>query len=172
MRRTSLLIIASILLLLPMTVANADDVIAANASLEEHFAQLNATMREIATLLQRQVKGEESNLLIKRIELSGRSLSAKKDRLRKLRGEAANLKEKELSLTSALEAGEQELNDSLENDRVQQVMLEQLEERVRSVKRRRQDLERELVVLESEVRVEEDDVEVLEAILDERLGLR
>ena len=172
MHRTSLLIIASILLLLPTTFTSADEAVAVDASLQEYFAQLNATMQEIVTLLQRQIEGDETNLLIKRIELSDRSLSAKKDRLRKLRGEAANLKEKELSLSGALEAAELELADSLEVEGAQQVMLEQLEERVQSVKRRRQDLERELVVLENEVRVEEDDMEVLEAVLDDRLGLR
>ena len=171
MRRTSLLIIMPILLLAP-TVTNADETVAAGASLQEHLAQLNVTMREIATLLQRQVEGDETNLLIKRIELSDRSLSSKKDRLQKLREAAANLKEKEISLAGALEAAEQEVNESLENDGMQQVMLEQLEERWQSVKRRRQDHEREVTVLESEVRVEEDDVRVLESILDDRLGVR
>ncbi len=172
MHRTSLLIIASILLLLPTTAMSADETVAADASLQEHFAQLNATMQEIVTLLQRQVEGDETNLLIKRIELSDRSLSAKKDRLQKLRGEVANLKEKEISLSGALEAAEQASTESLETGGAQQVMLDQLENRVQSVTRRRQDLERELVVLENEVRVEEDDMDVLEAVLDERLGLR
>ncbi len=158
--------------LLPATIANADGAVAPEGSLQEQLAQLNATMQEIATILQRQIEGEETNLLIKRIELSDRSLSSKKDRVRKMRGETGNLKEKELSLATALEAAEEELTDSLEIDRAQQVMLEQLEERLQATKSRRQDLERELVVLESEVRVEEEDMEVLEAILDDRLGLR
>ncbi len=172
MHRTSLFMIAPILLLLPTTFTSADETTATNVSLEEYFAQLNATMQEVVTLLQRQIEGDETNLLIKRIELSDRSLSAMKDRLRKLREEASNLKEKEISLSGALEAAELELTDTLENDGPQQVMLDQLAERVQSINRRRQDLERELVVLENEVRVEEDDIEVLEAVLDERLGLR
>ena len=61
---------------------------------------------------------------------------------------------------------------SLEIDRAQQVMLEQMEERLQAIKGRRRDLEREVVVLESEVGVEEEDMEILEAVLDDRLGLR
>ena len=164
--------VSAVVALVPATIAHADGAVAPEGSLQEQLVQLNATMREIATILQRQIEGEETNLLIKRIELSDRSLSSKKDRVRKMRGEAGNLKEKELSLAGALEAADEEFTDSLEIDRAQQVMLEQLEERLQATKRRRQDLERELVVLESEVRVEEEDMEVLEAVLDDRLGLR
>ncbi len=171
MCRISVWVIAAVFLL-PATIVNADGAVAPEGSIQEQLALLNATMQDIAKILQRQIEGEETNLLIKRIELSDRSLSSKKDRLRKMRGEAGNLKEKEVSLAGALEAADEEFADSLEIDRAQQVMLEQLEERLQATKRRRQDLERELVVLESEVRVEEEDMEVLEAVLDDRLGLR
>ena len=78
----------------------------------------------------------------------------------------------EATLRTTLEATEQELSGALDVEPAQQVMLEQMEERIKTVSRRRQDLERELVVLENEVRIEEEDMEVLEAVLDDRLGLR
>lgn len=173
MFRTSVLFIASFLLALPALRAGAEETAPAGATIGEHLARLNGSLQEIVTLLERQVEGDETNLLIKRVELSDRSLATKKDRLRRLREEAANLQEKELSLSGALEASEeQELAGTLEVDAAQQVMLDRMEARVKAVARRRQDIERELAVLENEVRLEEEDMEILESVLDERLGLR
>lgn len=173
MFRTSTLLIVSFLLALPPLRADADETASAGAAIEEHLARLNGSLEEIVTLLKRQVESEETNLLIKRVELNDRSLAAKKELLRRMKEKAANLQEKELSLSGALEASEeQELAGALEIDAAQQVMLDQLEERVRSVAHRRQDVELELAVLENEVRIEEDDMEILESVLDDRLGLR
>lgn len=173
MSRTSAWIIVFFMLAPPALPADTAATAPSGATLEEHLARLSGSLQEIVTLLERQVEGDETNLLIKRIELSDRSLAAKKERLRRMREEAANLQEKELSLSGILEASEeQEVAGTLEMDAAQQVMLDQMEERVRSIARRRQDIERELAVLENEVRIEEEDMEILESVLDDRLGLR
>ncbi|MEM7354727.1 MAG: hypothetical protein AAF657_28215 [Acidobacteriota bacterium] len=172
MARISALTFACFVFILPAAAVGADEPASNEATIGQQLAQVNASLQQIVTLLQRQIEGDETSLLIKRVELSNRNLTAKKDRLRKLRDEAANQQEKELSLSGALEATEEQLAGELDVEPAQQIMMEQMEERIKSVARRRQDLERELVVLENEVRIEEEDMEVLEAVLDDRLGLR
>ncbi len=172
MHRTAAQIITSIMLAMPATHLGAEPSVAAEATAAQQLAQINATMREIVTLLERQIEGQETDLLIKRIELSSRGLAAKKERLRKLRATAADLDERQGSFARTLEASEQELSEAVEDNPLHEVQLEQLRERLKSVADRQRDLERELVVLENEVRTEEEDMEVLEAVLDERLDLR
>ncbi len=144
----------------------------AETSLAAELARLSSSMREIVKLLERQVEGQETSLLIKRVELSGRTLIAKKERLHKARSEAVSLGEQEEGLARLLETLGSELSETAEDDAQQQMQLDMMEQQLRSVKRRRQDLERELMVLENEVAIEEEDMEVFEAVLDERLGLR
>ena len=172
MHRTAALTLACVMPMLPATDLGAESPAAAEAAVQEQLAQLNSTMREIVTLLERQIEGHETDLLIKRVELSSRSLIAKKERLRKLKGEAVNLEERGASLARTLEATERQLSEAVEDEALQQLHLEQLKQRLKSVVDRQRDAERELIVLENEVRTEQEDMEMLEAVLDERLDLR
>ncbi len=165
-------VLGSVLLFTMAGVAGAQDSTPVGAPVQEELARLNSTMLEIVTLLKKQVEGQETSLLIKRAELNGRNLIAKQERLRKARREAADLEDQEVSLARILETVEQELSEAAENGAHQQLQLDQMEEQLKSVKRRRQDLARELMMLENDVSSEEEDMEVLEAVLDERLGLR
>ncbi len=164
--------VGSVLLFALAGMTGAQESAPAEATLPAELARLNSTMQEIVKLLKQQIEGQESGLLIKRIELSGRTLIAKKERLRKVRSEAASLEEEEESLVQYLEAVEQELAEATENDAHQQMQLMTMEQRLKYAKRRRQELARELMVLENDVAAEEEDMEILEAALDERLGLR
>lgn len=172
MHPTAKWLISCTLLLGSTGSAGAQEPAKVEASLQEQLARLNVTMQEIVTLLEQQVEGQETSLLIKRVELSGRALIAKKERLRKARSEAARLEEEEESLAPMLEAVEEELSEANETGAFSKMQLTQLEQRLKSVQRMRQELARELMVLENEVSTAEEDVEVIEAVLDERLGLR
>ncbi len=165
-------LIASALLFVPAGNSGAQESALVETSIPEELARLNLTMQEIVKLLKQQVEGQDTSLLIKRVELSGRTLIAKKERLRKVKSEAADLEEEEESLTQLLEAFEQQLSEMTENEVHQQMQMGSMEQRLKSVKRRRQELARELMVLENDVATGEEDMAVLEAVLDERLGLR
>lgn len=169
-RMTSL--VGCVLLLALTGLAGAQESPPAEASVQDQLAQLNSTMQEIVNLLKQQIDGQETSLLIKRFELSDRALVAKKERLRKNRSEAASLETEEGSLASMLETMGKELTEAAENDASQLWQLDQMEQRLKSLARRRQDLARELIELENEISTEEEDMEVLEATLDARLGLR
>ncbi len=166
-------VVLAVAWLLTMTaVAGAQDAALTEVPIQEELARLNTTLQEIVKLLKMQVEGQETSLLIKRAELNGRTLIAKQERLRKARREAADLEDQEVSLTQIVEVFEQELSEAVEDGASQRLELDQMELQLKSVKRRRQDLARELMVLENDVSSEEEDMEVLEAVLDERLGLR
>ncbi len=152
--------------------AGAGEPAPTEATVQQELAVLNRTMKELASLLEQQLHGQETSLLIKRVELSSRTLIAEQERLRKVRSEAAKLAEQEVSFARLLEAIEQEQSETAEAEGYEQSQVEQMELRLNSVKRRRQDMERELMVLENVVATAEADMEMLEAILDERLGLR
>ncbi len=81
-------LIACALLLVPADSA-AQEPAPVETALEEQLVLLNSTMQEIVKLLEQQVAGQEASLLIKRVELGGRTLIAKKERLRKIKKEAA-----------------------------------------------------------------------------------
>ncbi len=165
-------VLAAAWLLTMTAVAGAQDAALTEVPIQEELARLNTTLQEIVKLLKMQVEGQETSLLIKRAELNGRTLIAKQERLRKARREAADLEDQEVSLTQIVEVFEQELSEAVEDGASQRLELDQMELQLKSVKRRRQDLARELMVLENDVSSEEEDMEVLEAVLDERLGLR
>ena len=169
--KVALLIGALWLLTLPGPAATQPPA-AAEVSLPDQIGQLNATMREILQLLKQQVEGQETSLLIKRVELTSQTVHAKRELLRKNRAELNRLEEEETSMVTMLEAIEQQASEDSENEAFQRLHWTQMEQRLKSVKKRRQDLEGELAVLENEVRIADEDLEILESILDERLGLR
>ncbi len=164
-------LIACALLLVPADSA-AQEPAPVETALEEQLVLLNSTMQEIVKLLEQQVAGQEASLLIKRVELGGRTLIAKKERLRKIKKEAAGLADEEESLGQLLEVFEQQLAETTESEEQMEMQLLSMTQRLTTVKRRRQELTRELMVLENDVAAEEEDMEILEAALDERLGLR
>ena len=172
MKPTATLLLGSALMFAFTGPAGAQESAAVEPSLPEQLARLNSTMQEIVTLLKQQIEGQETSLLIKRVELSGRTLIAKKERLRKARSEAANLEDEEASLAPMLEAIEQELAEATEDNAYSQLHLTQMEQRLKSIKHRRQELAQTLMLLENDVSAEEEDMEVIEAVLDDRLGLR
>ncbi len=172
MNSTAATFIGSTLLFLLAGHSGAEEPAPAEATLRQELARLNQTMKEIVSLLEQQVHGQETSMLIKRVELSSRTLIAKQERLRKVRSEAAGLEEQEVSFARMLEMFEQEQSETAEAEGFEQLQIEQMALQLKSVKRRRQDLERELMVLENDVATAEEDMEMIESVLDDRLGLR
>ena len=149
---------------------------AAEPTLQEEIARLNLTMRDIVALLEKQVDGQETSLLIKRIELSSQTLSSKQEALRDARADVMRLGEEETLMARRIElVGEALDSRETAGDEVnpyELMQLEQMEAELKSVERRRQDLSREIMELENDVASGEEDMRILKAVLDDRLGLR
>ncbi len=172
MNRTAILLLGSALSLALAGAAGAQEPAETEVSVQDQLAQLNSTMQEIVTLLKQQVQGQETSLLIKRVELSGRALMAKKERVQKAKSQLSNLEDEEASLAPMLEAMEKELSETTDDSAFSQLQTSQLEQRLKSIERKKRDLANELQTLENDVATEEEDMAVVEAVLDERLGLR
>lgn len=147
----------------------------AETTLLEEATQLNRTLAQIASLLQKHVESQDSELLIKRIELSGRRLIPMKERLRKANTELADLESQEADIVGMLEAQKEEMardGGAAEADPYQVMSMEQMERRVEAIPGKTQELAREIMELENDVAVHEEDLKILEEVIDARLGLR
>lgn len=146
-------------------------------SLQQEIARLNVTLKEIAGLLAKQLEGQETDLLIRRIELGSRSLEPRKERLRLAKASLTDLQGEEKNLVRTLEIMEEQRSKQLdagggESEPWETLQLQQMEDRVETVKRRQQELKREILELENDVAAREEDMRLLEQVIDSRLGLR
>ena len=124
---------------------------AEETTLLEEAVRLNRTLAQIASLLQKQVKGQDTELLIQRIELSGRRLGPMKERLRQARSALTDLEDEELNLAGVLEAMREEMareGEAEEAEPYQVMQLEQMERRAEAIPERRRELGREIMELE------------------------
>ena len=144
-------------------------------TLLDEATRMNQTLAQIASLLQKHVEAQDTDLLIKRFELSGRSLIPQKERLRKARESVADLDAEEADLAGVLEAQEEELASEgldAESEPYHKLQVSQMERRVEAIQERRQTLAREIMELENEVAAREEDLAILRDAIDSRLGLR
>lgn len=147
----------------------------AETTLLDEARQMNKTLAQISKLLQKHVEAQDTDLLIKRFELSGRSLIPQKERLREARESVADLDPEEANLLGVLEAREEELarkGVDAESEPFHDMQTDQMERRIEAIGKRRQSLAREIMVLENEVAAQEEDLALLEDAIDSRLGLR
>ena len=145
--------------------------------LQQEVARLNGTMKEIVRLLEKQIEGQETDLLIRRSQLSNRSLGPAKERLRQARVDLTRLDDEETSYAQAMEMYESErpqLRDATDPEEARRMaaQVEQMKERLEVLETRRQELKREIAELENGVLSREQDMRLLEELIDARLGLR
>ena len=153
----------------------AQEPAAAESTLLGEAVKLNRTLAQIASLLEKHVESRDTELLIKRIELSSGRLGPMKERLRQARAELTNLGDEEVHLVGMLEAQKEEAarkGEAAEANLYEAVQLEQIELRLEALPERKRELGREILELENDVAVQEEDLKVLEDAIDSRLGLR
>lgn len=159
------------LLSIPVFYLNAQEPDAAPRTLQQEMGEINLSLKEIAALLKKHVEGQNVDLLIKRIELNNRTLNSKRGLLSTAQGKTVDLREESNMLTRQLEALERSMENAEEVDPYMGREEDMIEQRLKDVSERRQDLEREIVLLENDVMSEEEDMRILKSVLDERLGL-
>ncbi len=132
-------------------------------------------MKQIAGLLERHVAGQEVDLLIQRVDLANRTLISRREELAKARAEVARLAEEAGPMRSTLEEWQEGMSRADVNQEIKDNMrfeMARLERRLEPLESRRKDLERRILELENAVMTHEEDMEILEGVLDQRLGLR
>ncbi len=162
-------------ILAPVFYLTAQEAESAPGSLEAEMKALNVTMKEIAALLQKHVAGQETELLIQRVELANRALISRREELAETRAEVGRLSDEEAPLRINIESYREGLSQADVSQEIKDNVLgdvERFEKMLEPLEARRKDLERRMMVLENEVATYEEDMRILESVLDERLGLR
>ncbi|MCP3964120.1 MAG: hypothetical protein GY719_40335 [bacterium] len=167
--------LVTIAILAPSLSLTAQETEPAPSSLAEEMSALNVTMKEIAALLEKHVAGQETDLLIKRVDLANRALISRREELGQARAEVTRLSEEVEPMRVNLEAWQEDMDRANVDDEVRKNMrfeMERAEKRLEPLEARRKELERQVIELENEVMAHEEDMRILEDVLDERLGLR
>jgi predicted nucleic acid-binding Zn-ribbon protein len=166
MRRTFL---ALPLALLPLAAAAQAPPVPADPGTE--LARINATLKEIVTLLKGQADLQGLDLLMKRVQLSEsqlaeheRRLRGSESELRSLESERGNLEMRLKMFTSQVEKAPKEDFPQLE------LVSAQAEEELKRVRQRIAHLRPEIVALEGDVQSRRDDLRSWQSVLDRRLA--
>ncbi len=173
--KTVILILAFTAILAPALDLTAQVAEPAAGGLEAEMKALNVTMKQIAGLLAKHVAGQETELLIQRVELANRALISRREELAGTRAEVARLSEEEAPLRLNIEAYQEGMSRAGATHEVKETLrgeVARLEKRLQPLESRRKELERRVIELENLVLTHEEDMRVLEDVLDERLGLR
>ena len=176
MKRSALIMTVAMSLATPLWVA-AEEPRTAETEVGQELARLNLVIQEIASLLRKQVEGQETDLLIQRLELSQRTLDASRQRLRNARALLAEVELEEASLARRLEAhqeavSKQESEGLSEPNPFELLLADEMELEIEAKRSQQRELAREIIELENEVAVREEDQDLIEEVVDARLGLR
>ncbi len=150
---------------------------ASATTLEQELTQLNQTMREIAELMRTYIARQEVDMILKRIELHRRYLNPLEEELRRTRSTKENMEE-EIERMSAMiiEMEEQiarEDSDGLDPaDSPARQAIDRMELHLKLTKDRQWTLEQRVLSLENDLSSRRQEMEALEEIADEQLGLR
>jgi chromosome segregation ATPase len=136
------------------------------------LARVNATLKEIATLLNRQSDLQGLDLLMKRVQLGEsnvteleRRLRTAQDELRGLEGQRSSL---ELQMKVADSRRERATGDYPKGEL--EMMATQSEEALKRLRQRAGQLMQEIAALESEIGTRRDDLRSWQTVLDRRLA--
>lgn len=161
--------LALLLALLPLGAA-AQDAPASTDTVVAELAKVNATLKEIAALMNRQSDMQSLDLLLKRVQLSDSQVAELERRLRSAESELRDLESQRGStemqltmLTARLEKG-QEPSGELK------AMSTQTEEALKRIKQRMGQLTQEIVSLEGDLATRRDELRSWQSILDRRLA--
>jgi chromosome segregation ATPase len=142
---------------------------------QEELRRLNATLREIADLLRQHLERQETDVFLRRLDLSYQRLAPLENELRSARSEKEGVAAEAENLASMLASAEEQIEQEssvLEVDDGSQRMKREIEARVEQLRRREWQLEQQIVELENRLARRLEDVQALEEWIDERLGLR
>jgi chromosome segregation ATPase len=142
---------------------------------QEELRRLNATLREIADLLRQHLERQETDVFLRRLDLSYQRLAPLENELRSARSEKEGVAAEMENMAHMLAAAEEQIEQEssvLEGDDGSQRMKREIEARVEQLKRREWQLEQQIVELENRLARRLEDVQALEEWIDERLGLR
>lgn len=153
-----------------LSAQSAQELATPERTLQQEMSQLNLTLKEIVALLKQHVDSQEADLLIKRVDLNSRTLTSKREFLRNAKTQVVDLREEENMLTQTLESFEN-MKPNEDVDSYMEIEKSRIEQRIKALQERWQDLEREIVVHENVVMSEEENMRILKDVLDERLGL-
>ncbi len=135
-------------------------------------------MREIADLLRRQLETSEGDVYLKRLELGRQKLAPTESELRSAKSRREGVEDEQKSLAamlSNLEEQESDREDVLVPDGTEDQnarMQRELETHLERLRDKSWELDQKIITLENELARQKEDVEALEAWIDERLGLR
>lgn len=180
MRRTAFLFIAVLVLLSALAEparaqAARDD---AAAALQKEVAQLNRSMEQIVALLRENIETQRLEILLKRVELSRLDLAPLQNELRSLRSEQGALQGEHDQIRSRLDEIEEQIavqQEEVPQPPVSEDLLNarrEYEARLKFLKSRLQDIEARILELDNDLSSRRRQIESLEGMVDERLGLR
>ncbi len=179
MKRTSIAAAGVLLtlLLVPVAASQEESPAADETSLGSELKSLNETMRQIADLLRRHLETNEVDVYLKRLELGRQKLAPTESELRSAKSRREGVEDERKSLAAMLSNLEEESDredvSALDDSEDQNArMRRELETHLERLKDKSWDLEQKIIVLENELARQKEDVEALEAWIDERLGLR
>jgi chromosome segregation protein len=149
----------------------------AAASLQKELSQLNQSMAQLVALLRQNLETQQTEVLLKRVELSRLDLTPLENELRSLRASRDGLQEERdrvqarLDEVEAQQASRREEIPERANEELR-MMMREAEAQIKLMKDRLRGLELRIVELEGDVASKRREIEVLEAAIDERLRLR
>ena len=172
MRRTAILVgLGFVLLTSPLlaqpSASGTPDPVAAE------LARLNATLKEIVTLLRQQRESDELGLVIKRLELAEGRLAEDERRLAAAEGNRRSLESERTQLEMRLKmmASELERHGDVPVAEVE-AMTTGLEAELKRVRQRAAEMDGEIAALEGDVAARRREVEEWKTVLDRRLARR
>ncbi len=148
---------------------------AGEQSLEQQMAELNRSVKTLVELLRVYLARQETDVLLQRIALGHRKLAPMETELRELRSKEQALDDEraqyETMLTEFEERAGNDSEDGFSEEDLAQ-MRQHFELQMKLTKDKRWKLEQRILELENRLEVERQDIDALEELVDERLGLR
>lgn len=142
---------------------------------QEELHRLNQTLKEIADLLRQHLERQETEVFLRRLDLSYQRLAPLENELRSARSEKESVASEQENLTNMLASAEEQIereSSTLEVDSGTQQMKREVEARIEQLKKQEWQVEQRIVDLENRLARRQEDVQALEEWIDERLGLR
>lgn len=138
------------------------------------LGRLNATLQQIAGLLERQLQGQRLDLMLKRVDVANQQVDSLEGEIGRLQSKRTSLADEHFAVRSRLEtmATEVELSEP-ESLPAYEAMVRQLEQGLKHVETRITEMDARILEVENELVRRQGDLQVLQDRLDRDLdGLR
>lgn len=143
----------------------------------DELTQLNGSLTRLVEMMEEFLEGQEADLLMKRLEILQRRLLPTQDELQRTRRNYESTVEEIDALQTRYELfqksiEEEEVAGQAPSERTHAIVTMEYESQIQSLTGRRDRLWLQLDALEQRVAWSRDNIANLEALLDEKLGLR